>query len=303
MFPIRSSELPKEAPPEMPPRDPDFFQGLMQPVSLQIFDDLYLVGTHLISILILVTSEGLVLIDSTDNPKAYEEYLAPGLKQFGLEGERVLALFLTHGHFDHYLGADNIRRNTGCEIGLSEADAAYLVWSRENVGPNQEFKEGFVPRITFLLRDGETYSFGDHSIYTMIGGGHTPGCMNYFFDVHEKGETHRVMVGGGFGIFGPGAYPDGAYPYGVQWGVDQALHYASTSVRAWEHVKQTHCDVYFNPHPHLCNFDERLAAWEKRGEGDPNPFVIGEDGVRVYLADRFRAALDAVPRFTDIERA
>lgn len=177
-----------------------------------------------------------------------------------------------------------------------------MIWSRENVGPDQELKEGFVPRITFLVRDGETYTFGEHSILVMIGGGHTPGCLNFFFDVHENGERHRVMVGGGFGIFGPGHYADGGYPYGVQWSVDQALNYASSSVRAWEHVKETHCDVYFNSHPHLCDFEERMTAMENRGAGDPNPFVIGEEGVRKYIADRFRAALDAAAQYTDIEK-
>ena len=77
---------------------------------VQMFDDLFMVGCKSNAIYILKTAEGLVLFDATEQPDAYERYLAPGLKKLGLSEEPVKVLFLTHGHQDHYKGADSIRR-------------------------------------------------------------------------------------------------------------------------------------------------------------------------------------------------
>ena len=150
-----------------------------------------------------------------------------------------------------------------------------MVWSYENTLPNGEFKGGFVPRITFLVRDNETFRFGDHCVLTMIGRGHTPGCLNFVFDVHEGEETHKVMLHGGFIAFGPDAYMDfnGVYPYGVQWSVDEALSYASTSVRMWEYVKEHHCDVYLNPRTFACDFFEHAATNAARKPGEKSELL------------------------------
>ena len=263
-------------------------------VALKLFQDYYFVGHQKEGFHILKTEEGLVLFDSMNIPDADERYLIPGLIALGLDQEPIHTLFLTHGHFDHYLGADHVWRRTGCEVALSEKDTLFMVSSVDN-----RDKDPLIPRITRLVKDGETIPFGNHSVYVMEAPGHTPGGLNYFFPVHHNGEEHRAVMFGGYGVFGPGQYP-GEYPFSAGYAVEQAFLFASTCVKTWEYCKKNGVDIYINPHPHLCRLLELAEENRFREEGAPNALVIGVDGVRRWLADRFDDCVKSALKFTDI---
>lgn len=274
--------------------------NLLLPIEpVQIFDDYYFVGNQVIGIHILKTSQGLVLFEAMDTYDADDDFLIPGLKKLGLDQEKILMLFLTHGHFDHYMGADKIRLRTGCEVALSAEDTIFMLNSPDN------FVEDLrVPRITRLLKDGEDLTFGDHTVHVILAPGHTPGCLNYSFQVHDHGVPHRVIMMGGYGVFGPGNYPNPfEYPYSVAYAVQQAFEFASSCAKTWEYAKETGCDVFLNPHPHLCDLLKLAEQNRGRGENDPNALVIGLEGVRKWLVERFDVCVDSALKFTDIRKA
>lgn len=260
----------------------------------KLFDDYYFVGHQKEGFHILKTDAGLVLFDSMNIVDADEKYLIPGLKALGLDQEPIHTLFLTHGHFDHYLGADHVWRRTGCEVALSAEDTLFMAASYDN-----RDKDPLIPRITRLVRDGETIHFGGHSVYVMGAPGHTPGCLNYFFSVHHHGEEHRVLLFGGYGVFGPGQYP-GEYPHSREYAVEQAFLFAATCVKTWEYCKKYGVDIYINPHPQLCRLLELAEENERQDENAPNAIVIGTEGVRGWIVDRFDSCLRSALKFTDI---
>lgn len=281
--------------------DPTVFRAV-EPIKM--FDDLYYIGNKVVGIYVLKTSEGLVFIDATENVNAYEEIVKSSLEKLGFADEKVIAIFLTHGHFDHYLGADSIRVNTGCEVGLSMEDTAYMAWCDENVDPqSKEFKSRNIPRITFIIEDGKDYTYGEHTIHAMIAPGHTPGCLCFSFDVHENGVKHRVALMGGYGVFGPDRYEGGAdYPYSRQYAVDNALKFASSCMRFWTYAQETNCDIYLNPHPHLCDLFKHAEMNKIRSEGDENAYVIGLDGVRKWILERFDVCLESASYFAELSK-
>ena len=263
-------------------------------IAEKLFDDYFFVGHQTEGFHILKTDGGLVLFDSMGLPEADEKYLLPGLRALGLEGEPIHTLFLTHGHFDHYLGADHVWRRTGCQVALSKEDCVFMVNA-----PDNRDKDPLIPRITMLVKDGETYSFGSHSVYVMEAPGHTPGCLNYSFPVHDHGQEHRALLFGGYAVFGPNCHPV-AYPYSAEYAVEQAAIFAATCVKTWAYCKENRCDVYINPHPNLCDLLELAEKNRSRSPGTPNALVIGVDGVRKWLLDRFDACLASMQKFTDI---
>ncbi len=276
--------------------DPNLFLP-QEPVKL--FDDYYFIGNKLVGFHVLKTSVGLVLFDAMDKYDVDDEFLIPGLQKLGLDQEPIAMLFLTHGHFDHYLGAEKVRLRTGCEVALSKEDAAFMVYSLDNYEDKEDLR---VPRITRLVEDGEDLAFGDHTVHVIGAPGHTPGCLNYSFEVHEGEETHRIIMVGGYGVFGPGAYPGREYPYSVTYAVDQALTFATSCVKTWEYCKANRCDVYLNPHPHLCDLYPLDERNKNRKAGEPNAFVIGLEGVRKWIVERFDVCLESAQKFTDIQK-
>ena len=271
---------------------------VFEPVKpVRVFDDLYYIGNQLIGIHILKTSAGLVLIEAMDKSDILEKFYIPGIKELGLENEPVLALLLTHGHFDHIGGAYAIQNYTGCKVGMSLEDAAYMVSCDENTGENRVD----VPYVNMILKHDKDYMFGDHTIYVQFGPGHTPGCLNFFFDIHDHGIKHRVAMMGGYGVFGPGQYEGGKeYPYSLQYAVDNAFTFAASCVKFWEYCKATDCDIYMNPHPHLCEFFEHLEADQHRAAGDKTAFAIGLEGIREWVLDRYDVCTISASAFTDL---
>ena len=278
---------------------PEFLEMLKLIEPIQLFDDYYFVGCRLVGFHILKTSEGLVLFDSGDDwESAWERILLPGLKKLGLEKEKLCMLLLTHGHFDHYLGAVDVQKKTGVTVALSERDTGYMLWADENMPP----KPQAVPRITRILTPGEKLTFGDHTVEVLDGAGHTPGCLNYAYTVHDKGVPHTAVMMGGYGVFGPGHYEGGVpYPYSHQWAVEQAFTFASTAVKLWDYAKEHKADVYFNPHPQLCDLVEHARENEAHPEG-PNAHIIGLEGVRKWIVNRFDCCLAYAQEFTDIQK-
>ena len=89
-----------------PAREPDNrprMDTLMEP--LKVFDNLYYVGFEQIGTWTLVTSEGLILFDTLNNPMEAETVLEPGLRKLGLDPNDIRYIVLSHGHGDHYGGA------------------------------------------------------------------------------------------------------------------------------------------------------------------------------------------------------
>ena len=267
---------------------------MSEKIAVKMFDDYYYVGDDHVGFHILKTDEGLVMFDSMTTEDADEVFLIPGLKELGLENEKILAIMLTHGHFDHYLGAEHVRLRTGCDVMLTAEDCIFMVNSLDN-----RDKGMAMPHITKLIKDGDVLTFGKHDIHVIGAAGHTPGCVNYSFPVHDNGAEHRTIMTGGGGIFGPGRYPGKeGYPDTAAFAARQALLFAESLMRTWEFVKEHNCDVYLAAHPFAA---EMLEKYAQNKEGEPNHLIDGIDGVKAYLKKQYDRCLESAWFFCPIE--
>ena len=111
------------------------------------------------------------------DPAVYDDEIINVISSKGLTLEYII---LTHGHFDHILGADGFRDKTGAEIAVYELETEYLDFLEDD--------EKFSADI--LLKDDDTLTFGGISLKVM----HTPG--------HSKGSCcficgdEKVMFSG-----------------------------------------------------------------------------------------------------------
>lgn len=103
---------------------------------------------------------------------------------------KPVAIFLTHGHFDHILGVAKLKQLAHIEIYASAQEAELLA----NESLNCSDQIGRIATVTpeHLLQDGEVTEIADMKIKTIYTPGHTAGsCCFYLEDegVLMSGDT------------------------------------------------------------------------------------------------------------------
>ena len=167
----------------------------MEPVN--VFGNLYFVGTIPASTHIIDTGSGLIMLDAGYLEASGE--IISNIEKMGLSVRDIKYVLLTHGHIDHAGAARKIREISGAEIAIGAADREYvngendLTYAREY---EMEF-DFFEPDI--LLSDGDVITLGNTSIRAVATPGHTPGAMSYFFDVTDGKEAYTAALHGGMG--------------------------------------------------------------------------------------------------------
>ena len=96
---------------------------------------------------------------------------------------------LTHCHFDHIGGAEQLRNNTGVKIAIGELENEFL--SDPSVNLSGLLGEPVKPfSADLLLKDGEEVSVGDLKFKVIHTPGHTSGSVSYLFgDILFSGDT------------------------------------------------------------------------------------------------------------------
>lgn len=116
------------------------------------------------------------LIDPSPTGAAFEEFL----EKRGLCKKNMKYILLTHGHFDHITGADEIRDASGTPLAIHEADADFLTNSDKNAY-KYFFREDLIMRpAEIILHDGDVLPLGKSEIKVVSTPGHTEGSVCFF---------------------------------------------------------------------------------------------------------------------------
>lgn len=127
------------------------------------------------------TREAVIIDPSFDTKKIKDCVKAEKLK--------VVAIFLTHGHYDHIAGLEEIRSQYGVPVYIGKDDAQMLLDSRINL--SESFGEPITCKpAEHLLEDGETIHVAGMQIKAISTPGHTRGGVTYVVDdVLFTGDT------------------------------------------------------------------------------------------------------------------
>ena len=158
----------------------------------KIFDNLYYVGIEWVASYLLVTDDGLILIDSLHAP--YIETGVEYIRQLGFDPADVKYVLGTHGHFDHMGGHAYYQRNFGSHVGLTAAD-----WKRAQTDAQHELFAVEMADVDMVIQDGETLELGGQTMTFYITPGHTEGVLSMEFSVHDGDDEYRAVIFGGGG--------------------------------------------------------------------------------------------------------
>lgn len=241
------------AAPPAPAGMPDWYA---EPV--QVFDNLYFLGTRSLNSYAVTTEEGIVIIDPMFDYNV-DLAIVEGLERMGLDPEDISHVIVSHGHGDHYGGARQLQQDYGAEVLLSAVDWDLMLES-EGSQP--------VPERDGIIEDGQVLEVGDVRFHFTLTPGHTPGTVSTLFEVRDGGETHVAAMWGGTAM---------------QENLAFYQQYAASARKFEEAVREAGADVIVSNHDIFDDAHRKLLALAEREEGEPHPFVVGTAVALDYL--------------------
>ena len=210
----------------------------------RMIGNLYFVGTYAASSHLLVTSEGLMLIDTGYDYNA--ETIVDSVTKLGFDIKDLKYILHSHGHGDHTDATAALVALTGAKTFLGREDLRYI--------------KGFTPDVFY--EDNMTVRLGDTQIRCVFTPGHTEGAYSFFFDVTEGENRYRC---GMFGGAGPNQLKK---DYMHKRGVSYLMR--GEFFKSIERMKQEHVDVFVGNHAWHNHTKEKAARLLTAAE---NPFI------------------------------
>jgi hypothetical protein len=225
------------------------------PVPLEVFDGVYSIGDDANNIWAIKTSAGVILIDTLSNEGDVKQFIIPGLAKFGLKPTDIKYVFVTHSHGDHTGGVPYLRSIApDLKVGMTEAD-----WVASLRTPND-----------FVVTDGMKVTLGDFTITGIVTPGHTAGTLSFVFPVKDKGTPHMASLFGG---------------QGSPTDVLALLNFRRSLNHFADYTDLVQADVVLSNHTVGDDGLTKIAKLAQRKPGEPNPYVVGREGVIRYDAE------------------
>ena len=229
---------------------------------VKVFDNLYYIGEKEYSAWAVVTSDGIIVIDTIWS-HSVEDEIVNGLKKLGFDPAKIKYALVSHAHIDHIGGAKYLQEKFGTRIVMSAADWDFAEASTRLPA---EIK----PKRDVVAAEGYKLTLGNTTLTLHLTPGHTPGTISTIFTVQDGGQTHTVATWGGTSFnFQPS-------PQAFQTYINSAVSYADV-------VKAAKPDVILSNHTIFDGSLDKFAALAARKPGDPHPFVVGQDSVQRYV--------------------
>ena len=146
---------------------------------VRVFGKTYLVGFGGLSVALIDTGDGLILIDGA-LPQAEPAILA-NIRKLGFDPRRIRYILSTEPHFDHAGGLAALARDTGATVVASVRGAEGLRSGRLAADDPQRGYNSRFPAVAAVrtIRDGETLRLGDTVVTARATPGHTMGSMSW----------------------------------------------------------------------------------------------------------------------------
>ena len=121
------------------------------------------------------------------------DLLLANIEAAGVSADRIRWLLLTHCHFDHTGGAEEVRRRLGCITVAHELDAVFIEAGDNAVSAASWYNSRLTPcPIDRKLRGPrEILALGASTIEAIHIPGHSPGSVAYLFE----SEGRRILFG------------------------------------------------------------------------------------------------------------
>ncbi|MGV3729255.1 MAG: subclass B3 metallo-beta-lactamase [Sphingopyxis sp.] len=232
----------------------------------KIADNTYLVGFAGLSVALIDTGDGLVLVDGA-LPQAAPPILA-NVRKLGFDPKDIKFILSTESHFDHAGGIAALARDTGATVVASVRGAEGLRTGRHAADDPQFAYGGRWPAVANVraMKDGEVLRLGKTAITAVATPGHTMGSMSWTWQACESSGCKAV-------VFAASLNPFSADDY--RYTASASAPIVAGFAQSYRRMDALACDILISAHP------------DNAGDGR---FSESPGACRAY-ADRSRQAL------------
>ncbi|MBS0338334.1 MAG: MBL fold metallo-hydrolase [Proteobacteria bacterium] len=226
------------------------------------FDNLYYVGAKWVSAWAITTPQGIILIDALNNKAEAATVIEGGMARLGLDPRQIRYVISTHGHGDHYGGANYLVERYRPRVVMSALDWTMTETKLEFESPLWDAP----PKRDIAVSDGDKVTLGGTTVTMHITPGHTLGAISPTFEVKSNGTTHKVMLWGGT-----------SFNFGKD--IPRMNGYIESTRKMAKIVQEQGIDVMLSNHSSYDGSLPKLEAYRRQKGAEPNPFVMGTPAV------------------------
>src|SRR4249920_3168955 len=155
---------------------------------IRIAGNVYYVGTRGLSSFLIVTPGGGIIIDSGEAESV--PFIRANVEKLGFRLSDVKVLLTGHAHFDHVGGHADLKRLTGAQVMVMDADRDALA---SGVDRSPLGGSGWKPvAVDRVLKDGDTVTLGGVTLTAHLTPGHTQGCTTWTMEATQDGKKYLV---------------------------------------------------------------------------------------------------------------
>lgn len=210
---------------------------------------IYYVGTCGITVLLVASPQGHVLLDSGTQTGA--QLVLANIRRLGLNPRDVRWIVASHAHHDHVGGLAALQAATGALVAALPVQAAQLESGAVPPDdPQHGIIEGFTPvTVARVLREGVPLRLGGNQVTAFATPGHTAGSTSWVIRGCGRQNCPAVVYADSVSPVSADAYRFADHP---EW--------VAAFRRGMARIATLPCSILATPHPGASQMFERLAG-------------------------------------------
>ncbi len=215
-----------------------------------IYGNTWYVGTCGITVVLIETKAGLVLIDT--GPEDATPQVLASIKALGFDPKAIKWLLMTHEHFDHVGGMAAIQKATGAKLLVSPGAAAAMRSGKADPADPQApllTKYPMAPARVDRVLSGGSLNFGGTRFTMYATPTHSPGSTSWTWQSCEGGKCLTIAYADSVNAISADDYHFMQHP--------ERVEAARAGLRVIEALP---CDLLLTPHPSGSDLLERLSG-------------------------------------------
>lgn len=209
------------------------------------------VGTCGITVVLVETQAGLVLIDTATEEAA--PHVLANIRALGFDPKQIKWLLMTHEHFDHVGGMAAIQAATGAKLAVSPGAVGAMRSGKADPEDPQAALLAKYPmkpvRIDRVLRSGASLTIGGTRFTMHANPTHSPGSASWTWQSCEAGKCLTIAYADSVNAISSDDYHFTKHP--------ERVEAARDGLRTIEALP---CDLLLTPHPGSSDLLQRLSG-------------------------------------------